>query len=146
MRDATGGMTPQAAENSNAHVHRRLVGYDIGGAARKIQSLVAERYGLTRDAIVGKGKRDKDVRPRFVAMGLCRVLTPLSYPQIGRAFGGRHHTSVMNGVIRFRDWVRAGEDDVLVTVDLAYEVLGAEFGDMATFRTACCRVGEEPDA
>jgi chromosomal replication initiator protein len=38
------------------------------------------------------------VRPRQIAMYLARLLTPRSYPEIGRRFGNRDHTTVMHAV------------------------------------------------
>jgi chromosomal replication initiator protein len=38
------------------------------------------------------------VRPRQIAMFLARLLTPRSYPEIGRRFGNRDHTTVMHAV------------------------------------------------
>ncbi len=38
------------------------------------------------------------VRPRQVAMYLSKVLTPRSYPEIGRKFGGRDHSTVIHAV------------------------------------------------
>jgi chromosomal replication initiator protein len=37
-------------------------------------------------------------RPRQVAMYLCKELTPASLPEIGRHFGGKHHTTVLHSV------------------------------------------------
>jgi chromosomal replication initiator protein len=36
--------------------------------------------------------------PRQIAMYLCKRLTRKSYPEIGRQFGGKHHTTVMHSV------------------------------------------------
>ena len=37
-------------------------------------------------------------RPRQVAMYFCKALTTFSYPEIGKAFGGKDHTTVMHAV------------------------------------------------
>ena len=43
------------------------------------------------------------VRPRQVAMYLSKVLTPRSYPEIGRKFGGRDHSTVIHAVRLIED-------------------------------------------
>ena len=43
------------------------------------------------------------VRPRQVAMYLAKVLTPRSYPEIGRKFGGRDHSTVIHAVRLIED-------------------------------------------
>lgn len=52
-------------------------------------------FGVTRSDLEGKRKFQKLVRARQVGMYLARELTSKSYPQIGIAFGGRHHTTVL---------------------------------------------------
>lgn len=61
-----------------------------------IQKQVAEYFKI-RVADMHAPRRDRAVaRPRQVAMYLCKQLTTRSYPDIGRAFGGRDHTTVMH--------------------------------------------------
>ena len=48
------------------------------------------------DILVGPSRRQPLVRARQTAMYLCRELTDLSLPKIGRAFGGRDHTTVLH--------------------------------------------------
>ena len=61
-----------------------------------IQKRVAEYYGLHVHDLIGN-KRPKNIaEPRMLAMYLSRRLTDHSYPEIGLAFGGRTHATVMH--------------------------------------------------
>ena len=63
-----------------------------------IQKRVAAHYGL-RVSEMFSARRSRDIaRPRQIAMYLAKNLTSLSYPDIGRQFGGRDHTTVMHAV------------------------------------------------
>lgn len=61
-----------------------------------IMAQVADYFGMTIDDLCGESRRKAFVHPRHVAMYLCRELTDLSLPNIGREFGGRDHTTVMS--------------------------------------------------
>src|SRR5579862_2344303 len=63
-----------------------------------IQKGVAERYGIRQTQLKEKSNTKKIVVPRQVAMYLVKELTPASLPEIGRAFGGKHHTTVLHSV------------------------------------------------
>ena len=65
---------------------------------QQIQKLVAQTYKLTIDELVSKNNARNISHPRQVAMYLCKHLTKHSYPEIGRAFGGKHHTTVIHSV------------------------------------------------
>ncbi len=56
----------------------------------------AEMFGLQVDQLRGKSRTRDLVHARQVGMYVCRELTDLSYPQIGREFGGRDHTTVIH--------------------------------------------------
>lgn len=63
-----------------------------------IQREVERRYGISHDDMVGS-KRTKNINfPRQIAMYLCRELTDEVFASIGKKFGGRDHTTIMNGV------------------------------------------------
>lgn len=63
-----------------------------------IQRAVCEQFGM-RPANMTDGNRALwAARPRQVAMYLARRMTPQSLPQIGKAFGGRNHTTVLHAV------------------------------------------------
>ncbi len=61
-----------------------------------IQKAVAASYRMSVDELVAKSNARQFSGPRQVAMYLCKKLTKHSYPEIGRAFGGKHHTTVIH--------------------------------------------------
>lgn len=63
---------------------------------RDIQKTVCEYFSISHNELVGKRRDQKVVKPRQVAMFLCKELTGASYPEIGQEFGGRDHTTVMH--------------------------------------------------
>lgn len=65
-------------------------------AIDQIQRAVAASYKLTVDQLVSKNNSRQFAFPRQIAMYLCKKLTKHSYPEIGRAFGGKHHTTVIH--------------------------------------------------
>lgn len=62
----------------------------------QIQRTVAATYKLTVEQLVSKNNSRQFAFPRQIAMYLCKRLTKHSYPEIGRAFGGKHHTTVIH--------------------------------------------------
>ncbi len=72
----------------------RPAGLTIEGITRA----VAMQYKMTVDEIKAKSNSRGVAVPRQVAMYLCKRLTRHSFPEIGREFGGKHHTTVMHSV------------------------------------------------
>jgi len=68
-----------------------------GVTLEDIQRQVAEFYTIKIADLHGPRRQRQIARPRQVAMYLCKKLTTRSFPEIGRAFGGRDHTTVMHG-------------------------------------------------
>ncbi|MBY0505998.1 MAG: chromosomal replication initiator protein DnaA [Bryobacteraceae bacterium] len=60
--------------------------------------MVAERHGLQVSQLKMKSNERKIAYPRQIAMYLTKELTNASLPEIGRAFGGKHHTTVLHSV------------------------------------------------
>ncbi len=56
----------------------------------------AQMYGLDVEQLTSRSRTRNLVHARQIAMYVCRELTDLSYPQIGREFGGRDHTTVIH--------------------------------------------------
>ena len=63
-----------------------------------IQKAVAEKYGIKQPQLKEKSNTKTIVVPRQVAMYLVKELTTASLPEIGRAFGGKHHTTVIHSI------------------------------------------------
>ncbi len=63
-----------------------------------IQKAVAEKYGIKQTQLKEKSNTKTIVVPRQVAMYLVKELTTASLPEIGRAFGGKHHTTVIHSI------------------------------------------------
>ena len=61
-----------------------------------IQKTVADYYKIKVAEMYSKKRSRNFSRPRQIAMSLARELTNHSFPEIGEAFGGRHHTTVMH--------------------------------------------------
>jgi chromosomal replication initiator protein len=53
---------------------------------------------MTVEELKSKNNSRAVAVPRQVAMYLCKRLTKASFPEIGREFGGKHHTTVMHSV------------------------------------------------
>lgn len=65
-----------------------------------IQKTVADYYKIRIADLSAKTRRQNFARPRQVAMCLARELTSHSFPEIGEAFGGRDHSTVINACKR----------------------------------------------
>jgi chromosomal replication initiator protein len=59
---------------------------------------VARFYGLRLREIKSKNNSKQIAFPRQIAMYLCKKLTDLSYPEIGKNFNNKHHSTVMYSV------------------------------------------------
>ena len=74
----------------------------------EIQQHVATAFGISRAELVGSSRAAAPLRARQVAIFLTRELTDLSLPQIGRLYGGRDHSTVLNSLRRVEAGI--GED------------------------------------
>jgi chromosomal replication initiator protein len=76
-----------------------------------IQKTVAEQFGLRVVEIKAKNNSRPIVFPRQIAMYLSKHLTDHSLPEIGRQFGGKHHTTVLHSVEKIEEQ-RKGDKDL----------------------------------
>src|ERR1043166_338749 len=89
-----------------------------------IQKAVAEEFGLRLTEIKAKNNARAVVYPRQIAMYLAKHLTEASLPEIGRQFGGKHHTTVLHSVDKIEE-VRKGDKDLNRLLNKLTEQLGA---------------------
>lgn len=68
-----------------------------------IISRVADLYGVTVEDIISKSRQSKVVMPRFVSMYLTRKLTDMTTTDIGKQFGDRDHSTVVNAINKIED-------------------------------------------
>jgi chromosomal replication initiator protein len=100
----------------------------IDSQARKvtiesIQKAVAEQFGLRLIEIKAKNNSRAIVYPRQIAMYLAKHLTEASLPEIGRQFGGKHHTTVLHSVEKIEE-VRKTDKDLNRLLNKLTEQLG----------------------
>lgn len=84
-----------------------------------IQKTVADYYKIKVAEMYSKKRTRNFARPRQIAMALSRELTNHSFPEIGEAFGGRHHTTVMHACDEI-DLLR--QNDPTFTRDISFLV------------------------
>ncbi len=101
----------------------------IDSQARKvtiesIQKAVAEQFGLRLVEIKAKNNSRSIVYPRQIAMYLAKHLTEASLPEIGRQFGGKHHTTVLHSVDKIEE-LRKVDKDLNRLLNKLTEQLGA---------------------
>jgi len=85
-------------------------------ASADIVKYVAGHYGLKLSEIKSRNNSKQIAFPRQVAMYLCKKLTDLSYPEIGRLFNDKHHSTVMYSVEKIEQ-LRSTDGDFSRTLD-----------------------------
>ena len=81
-----------------------------------IQKTVADYYKIKVSEMYSKKRTRNVARPRQVAMALAKELTQMSLPDIGEAFGGRDHTTVLHACRKIAE-LRGSSTDI--TTDIA---------------------------
>ena len=88
-----------------------------------IQKAVSEQFGLRLAEIKAKNNSRVIVFPRQIAMYLAKHLTDASLPEIGRQFGGKHHTTVLHSVDKI-ETARKTDKDLNRVLNKLTESLG----------------------
>ena len=88
-----------------------------------IQRAVSDQFGLRPAEIKAKNNSHSIVYPRQIAMYLAKQLTEASLPEIGRQFGGKHHTTVLHSVEKIAE-ARKTDKDLNRLLNKITEILG----------------------
>jgi chromosomal replication initiator protein len=97
-------MAQQVLKHLTAGQERRIT-------IESIVKAVGEKFSLQPSQLKQKTNEQKIVRPRQIAMYLAKDLTSASLPEIGRAFGGKHHTTVLHSINKI-DQLRQRDQDL----------------------------------
>jgi len=91
---------------------------------KKVLEEVAEFYNLTEKELLKKNREKEIVRPRQIVMYLLKNDLKSSYPEIGRFFGGKDHTTVMYGVEKISKEIEKNknlEEEILLIRERIFE-------------------------
>ena len=75
-----------------------------------IQKTVVNYYKIKMADLISKRRNRSIARPRQVAMALAKELTTRSLPEIGDAFGGRDHTTVLHACRKVKELIDSDFD------------------------------------
>ncbi|OFV94509.1 MAG: chromosomal replication initiator protein DnaA [Acidobacteria bacterium RIFCSPLOWO2_12_FULL_65_11] len=85
-------------------VLKNLLGHDEKAVTIEIiQKFVADYYNLKLVDLKSRNNSKSIALPRQIAMYLCKSLTRASLPEIGRSFGGKHHSTVIHSIRKIED-------------------------------------------
>ncbi|MCS6857286.1 MAG: chromosomal replication initiator protein DnaA [Sandaracinaceae bacterium] len=78
---------------------------------------VASHFGLRRDELIGESRHRGVAIPRMVGMYLARSELHLSYGEIGKSFGGRDHSTVLNACRRIAGLLEQGNPQIQLAIN-----------------------------
>jgi chromosomal replication initiator protein len=82
-----------------------------------VVDLVARKFNLTAEKLLGRDRTKEVAYPRQIAMYLLREEAKISFPQIGEALGGRDHSTVMSAIDKVKDQYKNGDGRVRKDID-----------------------------
>jgi chromosomal replication initiator protein len=78
---------------------KNILDHDVKAVTIEIiQKFVADYYNLKMIELKSRNNSKSVAMPRQVDMYLCKSLTHASLPEIGRSFGGKHHSTVIHSI------------------------------------------------
>jgi chromosomal replication initiator protein len=103
-------VTAELAAEVLAGLYPELLKRQSAMTVGEIQERTAEAFGLSVAELVSPNRSGAVAWPRQIAMYLARELTQQTLPAIGRAFGGRNHTTVLHAYKRTADRIAIDRD------------------------------------
>src|SRR6185436_4718101 len=92
-------------------VLKNVIDYDEKAITiEQIQKYVADYYHLKLHELKSRNNSKSVAMPRQVAMYLCKSLTHASLPEIGRSFGGKHHSTVIHSIKKVEEMRKKNAD------------------------------------
>jgi chromosomal replication initiator protein len=85
-----------------------------------VQKAVADHYSLKVSELKSKNNSKSVAMPRQIAMYLCKALTNASLPEIGKSFGGKHHSTVIHSIRKVED-LRQRDGDFNMVINTLME-------------------------
>jgi chromosomal replication initiator protein len=84
----------------------------------RVVDLVARKFNLTVEKLLGRDRTKEVAHPRQIAMYLLREEAKISFPQIGEVLGGRDHSTVMSAIEKIKQQIRSGDGRLQKDIDL----------------------------
>jgi len=75
-----------------------------------IQEYVAKRFNIRMEELKSRNNSPRIARPRQIAMYVCKQVTKHSLADIGKQFGGKHHTTVLHSIKRIEERTKADSE------------------------------------
>lgn len=102
----------------------RLAGNETSGPDwRRILAQVSKHLAVSTDDILGVSRKPELVFARQLAMFLCRSALGISYPELGRLFGGKDHSTVMHGIKKIQHLRDTDKDMRNLLTELENEII-----------------------
>jgi chromosomal replication initiator protein len=92
-------------------VLKKVLGHEEKAVTiEQIQKFVSEFYQLKVGDLKSRNNAKSVAMPRQIAMYLCKMLTNASLPEIGKSFGGKHHSTVIHSIRKIEELCRRDAD------------------------------------
>ena len=83
---------------------------------------IAEKFSVDVDDLTSKSRHSRFIKPRHIAMYLSRKLTGLTTTDIGKEFGDRDHTTVLNAMNNIEKMMEEEEETKELIEDMIHDL------------------------